>query len=129
MASLAWCDFALTVYVLLVMSVLAICMLSHLAGDCWIYPLHRYAVDANVIIFERIQEERRNGKTIRSAVEAGFTRAMTTVIDSNVTTLIAAAALYYLGTGRFVVCCYFGCRHYCKYGERRAIANMCCAKW
>ena len=57
------------------------------------------AVDANVIIFERIKEERRNGKTIRSAVEAGFTRAMTTVIDSNVTTLIAAAVLYYLGTG------------------------------
>ena len=57
------------------------------------------AVDANVIIFERIKEERRNGKTIRSAVGSGFDRALAAVIDSNVTTLIAAGVLYYLGTG------------------------------
>jgi SecD/SecF fusion protein len=93
-------DFALTVYVLLVMSVLAVLHATlTLPGIAGFILSIGMAVDANVIIFERIKEERRNGKTIRSAVEAGFTRAMTTVIDSNVTTLIAAAVLYYLGTG------------------------------
>ena len=93
-------DFALTVYVLLVMSVLAgLHATLTLPGIAGFILSIGMAVDANVIIFERIKEERRNGKTIRSAVEAGFTRAMTTVIDSNVTTLIAAAVLYYLGTG------------------------------
>lgn len=57
------------------------------------------AVDANVLIFERIREEIRNGKTPRNAVEAGFSRAMITIIDSNITTLITAAVLYQFGTG------------------------------
>ena len=57
------------------------------------------AVDANVLIFERFKEEIQAGKTLRAAVNSGFSRAFTTILDSNVTTLMAAAVLFYLGTG------------------------------
>ena len=57
------------------------------------------AVDANVVIFERIREEIRNGKTPRSAVESGFKRALRTVMDANITTLIAGVVLYAFGVG------------------------------
>lgn len=57
------------------------------------------AVDANVLIFERIREEVKAGRSIINAVEAGYSRAMTTIIDSNLTTLIAAFILYSFGTG------------------------------
>lgn len=57
------------------------------------------AVDANVIIFERIKEEIRVGKSIRTAVDTGFKRALTSVMDSNITTLIAGVVLYYFGIG------------------------------
>lgn len=57
------------------------------------------AVDANVVIFERIKEELKLGKTVRSAVDAGFNRALSAVVDSNITTIIAAAILIWLGTG------------------------------
>lgn len=57
------------------------------------------AVDANVLIFERIREELRAGRSPSSAVDAGYNRAMGTIIDSNVTTLIAAAILFSFGTG------------------------------
>ncbi len=57
------------------------------------------AVDANVLVFERIREEIRNGKTVRSAVESGFSKAFLTIIDANVTTLIAAVVLFQFGTG------------------------------
>jgi len=57
------------------------------------------AVDANVLIFERIREEIRSGKTARAAIESGYHNAMRTIIDANVTTLIAAAVLYQFGTG------------------------------
>ncbi|MCI5060534.1 MAG: protein translocase subunit SecD [Alphaproteobacteria bacterium] len=57
------------------------------------------AVDANVLIFERIREELKNGRTPMSAVDAGFSRAMATIIDSNLTTLIAAMILFSFGTG------------------------------
>lgn len=57
------------------------------------------AVDANVLIFERFKEEYRNGKTLRAAMDAGFSRAFATIFDSNITTLIAAAVLFFLGTG------------------------------
>lgn len=60
------------------------------------------AVDANVVIFERIKEELRAGKTVKSAIESGFKRAFTAILDSNVTTLIAAAVLFFLGTGTIV---------------------------
>ena len=57
------------------------------------------AVDANVLIFERFKEEYRNGKTLRAAMEAGFSRAFVTIFDSNVTTLFAAVILFALGSG------------------------------
>lgn len=57
------------------------------------------AVDTNVIIFERIKDEIKVGKTLRAAIDAGFRRAFITIIDSNVTTLLAAAILFYFGAG------------------------------
>jgi len=56
-------------------------------------------IDSNVIIFERIREELRKGKTPKSAIEAGYNRAITTIIDANLTTVIASAVLYQFGTG------------------------------
>ncbi len=57
------------------------------------------AVDANVLIYERIREEMTGGRTVYQAIEAGFQRAMATIIDANVTTLIAAVILFFLGSG------------------------------
>jgi preprotein translocase subunit SecD len=57
------------------------------------------AVDANVLVFERIREETANGRTPFNAVDAGYQRALGTIIDANVTTFIAAALLYGLGDG------------------------------
>ncbi|MFQ5776347.1 MAG: protein translocase subunit SecD, partial [Kiloniellaceae bacterium] len=57
------------------------------------------AVDANVLIFERIREESRRGRGPVTAIDAGYRRAITTIIDSNVTTLIAALLLFQFGTG------------------------------
>jgi len=57
------------------------------------------AVDSNVLIYERIREEVRNGRNAISAIDAGFSRALSTILDSNITTFIAAAVLFYIGTG------------------------------
>jgi preprotein translocase subunit SecD len=57
------------------------------------------AVDTNILIFERIREELRVGKTVRSAIEAGFARALRTVIDTHLTVMVTAAILYNFGTG------------------------------
>ncbi|MDE0333673.1 MAG: protein translocase subunit SecD, partial [Defluviicoccus sp.] len=57
------------------------------------------AVDANVLIFERIREEQRNGRTPISAIDAGYQRALTTIIDANLTTFIAAVLLFQFGSG------------------------------
>ena len=57
------------------------------------------AVDANVLIFERMREEVKHGRSTRDAAEAGFTEAWTTIVDSNLTTLVAAIVLFYFGTG------------------------------
>ncbi len=57
------------------------------------------AVDTNILIFERIREELRGGKTVRAAIDAGFARAFRTVIDTHVTVLVSAAILYQFGTG------------------------------
>ncbi len=61
------------------------------------------AVDANVLVFERMREEKLKGSTSRMAIRNGFDRAFTTIVDSNLTTLIAAVVLYWIGTTRFVV--------------------------
>jgi preprotein translocase subunit SecD len=57
------------------------------------------AVDSNVLIYERIREELRAGRSAISAIDAGFSRALATILDSNITTFIAAAVLFYVGTG------------------------------
>jgi preprotein translocase subunit SecD len=57
------------------------------------------AVDSNVLIYERIREEVRHGRTPITAIDAGFTRALATILDSNITTFIAAAVLFAIGTG------------------------------
>jgi preprotein translocase subunit SecD len=56
------------------------------------------AIDANVLIFERIREEIRTGKTVRAAIDSGYDRAFRTILDANITTLITAIILYYFGT-------------------------------
>ena len=57
------------------------------------------AVDSNVLIFERIREELRRGRAIRDAIMAGYSRAIATIIDANLTTLIASILLYVFGSG------------------------------
>ena len=57
------------------------------------------AVDANVLIFERIREELDRGKTVRTAIDDGFRHAMSAIVDSNVTTMLTAMVLYQFGTG------------------------------
>jgi preprotein translocase subunit SecD len=56
-------------------------------------------VDSNVLIFERIREELRGGKTVRASIDAGFSRAFRTIVDTHVTVLVSAAILYQFGTG------------------------------
>jgi SecD/SecF fusion protein len=58
------------------------------------------AVDANILIFERMKEERNSGKTLRASIEAGFKRAITAIVDSNVCTLITCGILWWFGTGQ-----------------------------
>jgi preprotein translocase subunit SecD len=93
-------DFALAVYVLVMMAILA---LSHatltLPGIAGFVLSIGMAVDANVLIFERIKEELWNGKTMRAAVRVGFQRAFSAVFDSHFTTIVGAGVLYMLGTG------------------------------
>src|SRR5204862_1487475 len=57
------------------------------------------AVDSNVLIYERIREEVRGGRSPITAIDAGFSRALATILDSNITTFIAAAVLFFIGTG------------------------------
>ncbi|HVJ50438.1 protein translocase subunit SecD [Desulfitobacterium sp.] len=92
-------DFSLIVYALIVLWVLylmrAVLTLQGIAGLILTVGM---AVDFNIIIYERVKEEIREGKSLRAAVESGFSRAFITVIDAHVTTLIAALTLYFLGT-------------------------------
>ena len=73
-----------------------------LAGIAGVILTMGMAVDANVIIFERIREELRAGRTIRVAIDAGFKNAFSAILDSNVTTCIAACCLWWQGTGTIV---------------------------
>ncbi|MCT4605398.1 MAG: protein translocase subunit SecD [Marinisporobacter sp.] len=91
---------ALALYILIVLYVLigfgAVLTLPGVAGLILSIGM---AVDANVIIFERIKEEIRNGKTLRASLNSGFSKALTTILDSNVTTIIAGIVLYQFGSG------------------------------
>ena len=94
---------ALAFYTVLFMVVISVCKLNlSLPGIAGIILTVGMAVDANVIIFERIREEITIGKTVRAAIDAGYKNAMSSIIDSNVTTLIAAVVLWKLGTGTTV---------------------------
>lgn len=93
-------DIALVLYTLIDLTILAsIKATLTLPGIAGIILSIGMAVDANVIIFERIKEELRVGKTLRAAIDSGFRRAFLAIFDSNITTLIAAAVLFYFGTG------------------------------
>ncbi len=93
-------DLALVIYALLVFMIFAALHVTMtLPGIAGFLLSLGMAVDANVIIFERLREELWSGKTLRSAIDAGFKRAFVAIFDANVTTLIAAAVLYYFGTG------------------------------
>ena len=93
-------NIALTVYILIVLGVMVQLNANlTLPGIAGLILSIGMAVDANVVIFERIKEEIRLGKTTRTAVDSGFKRAMTTIIDANFTTLIAGGVLFYFGTG------------------------------
>ncbi|MBE5962318.1 MAG: protein translocase subunit SecD [Lachnospiraceae bacterium] len=91
---------ALTLYVGLIVICLNIFNVTlTLPGVAGIILSIGMAVDANVIIFTRIREELATGKTARSAIKLGFDKALSAIVDGNVTTLIAAAVLYFLGSG------------------------------
>lgn len=93
-------DIALILYSLMVLGVFtavgATLTLSGIAGFLLTVGM---AVDANVLIFERMKEELKSGKSIKSSIDAGFHRAMTSILDGNITTILAAIFLYFLGSG------------------------------
>ena len=96
----AMADVALAVNMLLIAGALSLLQATlTLPGIAGIVLTIGMAVDANVLIFERIREEVRVGRTPISAIDAGYSRAITTIIDANVTTLIAAVLLYVFGSG------------------------------
>ncbi|WP_017717982.1 protein translocase subunit SecD [Kamptonema formosum] len=93
-------DVALTIYALLTMASFALLGVTlTLPGIAGFILSIGMAVDANVLIFERTREELRTGKTLYRSVESGFYRAFSSILDGNVTTVIACAALFWLGTG------------------------------
>jgi protein-export SecD/SecF family membrane protein len=97
-ASIALCAYVGIIGVILVITQVNL----SLPGIAGIILSVGMAVDANVIIFERIKEELRGGKTIRAAVSSGFKRAFTAILDSNITTVMVAAVLWIFGTGPIV---------------------------
>lgn len=93
-------NFALSLFVYLNLLILALIgatiTLSGIAGFLLSVGM---ALDANMLIFERIKEELKAGKSVKSSIDAGFHRALTSILDSNITTIIAGLILYYLGSG------------------------------
>ena len=93
-------NLALVVNVLLIISAMSILQATlTLPGIAGIVLTMGMAVDANVLIYERIREEARNGRGPVMAIDAGFRRAFSTILDSNLTTVIAAALLFQFGSG------------------------------
>jgi preprotein translocase subunit SecD len=93
-------DMALILNIILIMAGLAALRATlTLPGIAGIILTIGMAVDANVLIFERVREELRLGKTPRAALDAGYSKATLTILDANVTTLIAAIVLFQFGTG------------------------------
>ena len=93
-------DFALAVTILLIFAgLIAFNATLTLPGIAGIILTLGMAVDGNVLIYERIREEQNAGKTPMAALDAGFRKALVTILDSNITTLIAALVLFYFGSG------------------------------
>ncbi len=93
-------DIALVCYALFTLALLSVLQATlTLPGIAGFILSIAMAVDANVLIFERIKEEYRAGKTWRAAIQAGFDKAFRTILDSNITTIIAAALLFFIGSG------------------------------
>ncbi|NMB44933.1 MAG: protein translocase subunit SecD [Firmicutes bacterium] len=93
-------DIALTIYVVIVLGAMALLRATlTLPGIAGFILSIGMAVDANVLIFERIREEFRAGKHVRAAVASGFDRAFRAIFDANITTLITAIVLFYYGSG------------------------------
>jgi len=91
---------ALALNLLIVLAVMAaIGATLTLPGIAGMILLIGMSVDANVLIFERIREELELGKTVRSAIDAGFAKAFSAIVDANLTTMIAALFLFQFGTG------------------------------
>ncbi len=95
-----YADLALLLNLILIVAIMSMLgMTLTLPGIAGIVLTVGMAVDANVLIFERIREELRNGATPQAAIHAGFERAFSTIVDANVTTLIVAVVLFAIGTG------------------------------
>jgi len=93
-------DIAVLLNIMFVLAMLAVFHATlTLPGIAGIILMVGMAVDANVLIYERIREELRSGKTIRAAIDTGYKRAFVTILDSNLTTLLTALVLYQFGTG------------------------------
>jgi SecD/SecF fusion protein len=93
-------NIALVVNIVMIVGILSLLGATlTLPGIAGIVLTMGMAVDSNVLIYERIREERAAGRSIIASIEAGFSRAMSAIIDSNITTLIAAVVLFYLGSG------------------------------
>lgn len=93
-------NFALCLCLLLVLGALAgLRATLTLPGIAGLVLTIGISVDANVLVFERIREELAKNKTIRAAVDSGYSKALITIIDANITTLISALVLFYFGTG------------------------------
>ncbi|MCK5362211.1 MAG: SecD/SecF family protein translocase subunit, partial [Gammaproteobacteria bacterium] len=93
-------NLALTFNLVMIVAVLSMLQATlTLPGIAGIVLTTGMAVDANVLIFERIREEIRNGNTPQASIEAGYKKALSTIADANITTLIAAIVLFGFGTG------------------------------
>lgn len=94
-------NIALVMNLIIIMAAMALLQATlTLPGIAGIVLTIGMAVDANVLIFERIKEELRSGKTVRAAIDGGYGKALLTIVDANVTTLIAALVLFQFGTGQ-----------------------------
>lgn len=94
-------NLGLTVYIMLTMLVFIFVMKATLSlpGIAGLLLSVGIAVDANVLMFERLREELRNGKSLKSAMDLGYHRALPSILDSNITTIISGLVLYFVGSG------------------------------
>jgi protein-export membrane protein SecD len=93
-------DIALILNLVMVLGILSLLQATlTLPGIAGIILTIGMAVDANVLIFERIKEELRNGSSVINSIDSGYKRALSTILDANITTLIAASILFFMGSG------------------------------